>query len=133
MMDLKQDSKSLSTEEDYTSAQHQDIKSIHSSFLKSISIIFTVVIAVFIMLSVLAYLLVMHLQSTHGDHYFDVEPFDSMHPLYADNNIFYIVRSEPRKRTPPASKDLDKYEFQTPITRLVRLADFKTDDPNSKE
>ncbi len=88
---------------------------------------------VFIILSVLAYLVVVHLQSTHGDHYFDVEPFEPMHPLFADNSILYTVRSEPRKRTPPVSKYLDKYEFQTPVTRLVKMADFQTDEPNSKE
>ncbi len=132
MMDLNQDSIRPYTERDYGLGQHQDISKIHSSFLKSISIIFTVVIVVFIILSVLAYLVVVHLQSTHGDHYFDVEPFESMHPLFADNNILYTVRSEPRKQTPTVAKDLDKYEFGTPVTRLVRMADFQTDEPNSK-
>ena len=53
----------------------EDAKKIHSSFLRSISIIFAVVIGVFLTLSILAYLLVNYLQSSHGDHYFDVEPF----------------------------------------------------------
>ena len=91
------------------------------------------VIVVFIILSVLTYLVVVHLQSTHGDHYFDVEPFESMHPLFADNNILYTVRSEPRKQTPTVAKDLDKYEFRTPVARLVRMADFQTEEPDSKE